>query len=469
MKKLSSALVVALVAGFACSDPPTKGGGNNGSNNPPNGATNSASNGGTNNVVVNNGGTNNDPVTSGDRVDLLMVIDNSGSMCQEQRLLRENFDTFIASLVDAEIDFHLGVTTTQMAADYPLEPVAEPGRLQSTPQPVPGFDRSCHTAVDGNGQPIVDDFSPIRDAIGAAVECMETPDTSLTQVTNDEIRCAMYADPQGCSIDRAGCGGGAAACEPADLFPDPSTYRDIPKVLRSEDYEATGSVDIEALKMDFACMALVGTRGFGIEQGLAAAVEATSPSLTGGAVEAADADTSAPNHGLLRSDSRFALMFVTDENDCSHDGTLATDSACGGDVCEYQNSTAVDDSALVSPALLQEQLLSNLRESKGVSDLTAGDVLVASLHGASNRLMTDPPPESACGEPDYEGITPVCATSLGVAYSGDRYERFLRRFPDGNYFPAANPQMPDTALTGWMCTGDFRPALEAAGQFLAGQ
>lgn len=399
------------------------------------------------------------------KLDMLWVVDNSGSMCQEQATLRNNFQLFIEKLDETNLDFHIGVTTTDMNPDYVLEPVASPGRLQSTPQPVPGFDRSCHTAVSAEGAPIPGDYKPIREAIGAAVKCMASPDESFNSATNADIECALYATPQGCSIARAGCGGGSA-CTPENLFPTPSSYRAIPKVLRSEDYKNGASLDIDRLKDDFACMSLVGTRGYGIEKGLSAAVEAVKRTNTGGAIDLNDADPAAPNHGLIRPDARFAVVFVTDENDCSHDGTLREDTACGGDVCEFANKES-GASPLIEPEVLKDELMANIRATKGDPTFGEADVLIASIHGNFKRFAGSVPTDAQCGAPEYAGISPSCATALGVAFSGDRYERFLRAFPEGQYFPQANPASPDSNLTGWICTGDFRPALSAIGEFFS--
>lgn len=405
-------------------------------------------------------------VDGSQKLDMLWVVDNSGSMCQEQKTLRDNFDRFIEQLDETNLDFHIGVTTTDMNGEYALEPVAQPGHLQSTPQPVPGFDRSCHTAVNDAGQPITDDFTPIREAIQSAVNCMATPDDSYTSVSDADIQCALYNQPMGCEVARAGCGGGGGAtnCTPEDLFPPAESYRAIPKVLKSADYKDGATLDIDRLQADFACMALVGTRGYGIEKGLSAAVEATKPMLTGGAADLESADTNAPNHGLIRQNSRFAVVFVTDENDCSHDGSLAEDTACGGDVCEFANA-AGDDSPLVDTAVLKEELMDNLRTTKSDPGFGEADILVASIHGNYKRYEGDWPTDAQCGAPEYEGIPFSCASSLGIAFSGDRYERFLRQFPEGQYFPSADG--PDERLFGWMCTGDFRPALTAIGEFFA--
>lgn len=400
------------------------------------------------------------------KLDMLWVVDNSGSMCQEQQTLRDNFNLFIEELDNTNLDFHIGVTTTDMNPDYPLEPVSSPGRLQSTPQPVPGFDRSCHTAVDSEtGAPIAGNYAPITAAVAAAVACMENPDNSFLNPSNLDIECALYATPQGCSITRAGCGGGTP-CTSEDLFPDPSSYRTIPKVLRSADYKNGATLDIARLQADFACMALVGTRGYGIEKGLSAAVEATKLTNTGGPAGADSADTSAPNHGLIRPEARFAVVFVTDENDCSHDGTLEEGTACGGDVCEFANKAGAN-SPLIDPAVMKEELMNNLRATKSEPDFGEADVLVASIHGNSRRFDGDIPTNAQCGESSYEGIRFTCQSSNGIAFSGDRYEAFLRSFPEGQYFPQANPDDVDANLTGWICQGDFRPALTAIGEFFS--
>ncbi len=420
-------------------------------------------------------------------MDILWVIDNSGSMCQEQKILRENFQQFIDEIRETNLDFHIGVTTTDMNPTYPLEPVASPGILQSKPQPVPGFDQSCQLRVNDQGQLVEGDYQPIRDAISQAVECMAAPNQSAFNWSDAEIECALTGRPMGCEIASAGCGGANQACAAEDLFPDPGSYRSISKVLRSADYrDQTGALDVARLQADFACMSLVGTRGFGVETGLIAAAEAVSPENTGGSVETPEND-SAPNHGLVRRDARFALIFVTDENDCSHAGSrvsersttvyrdparpeLNTMTDCGGDICEVANAEGEVNSPLIPIEQLKQQFLENLAETKGRelgTDFQENEVLVASIHGNSQRYAGDVNLDQCEAGGDFSGlVSPTCATALGVAFSGDRYERFLRSFPEGNFYPNPNEQNPDAALTGWMCTGDFGPALQAIGEFL---
>lgn len=62
------------------------------------------------------------------QVDVLLVVDNSGSMVEEQAKLADNFESFIESFVDADVDYHIGVTTTD------INNVASAGHLRETDQ-----------------------------------------------------------------------------------------------------------------------------------------------------------------------------------------------------------------------------------------------------------------------------------------------------------------------------------------------
>jgi hypothetical protein len=51
-----------------------------------------------------------------DQVDILWVTDNSCSMADEQAAIGAKFESFIGSIVDSNIDFHIGVITTDLVA-----------------------------------------------------------------------------------------------------------------------------------------------------------------------------------------------------------------------------------------------------------------------------------------------------------------------------------------------------------------
>jgi hypothetical protein len=60
------------------------------------------------------------------KVDVLFVIDNSGSMSEEQQGLAQNFAAFMSAAQDAGVDYHIGVTTTGLAPEW------------DAPKPCPG-------------------------------------------------------------------------------------------------------------------------------------------------------------------------------------------------------------------------------------------------------------------------------------------------------------------------------------------
>ncbi len=50
-------------------------------------------------------------------VDVLMVVDNSGSMIEEQAKLASNFQSFIQHFTDIDVDYQIGVITTDMSTE----------------------------------------------------------------------------------------------------------------------------------------------------------------------------------------------------------------------------------------------------------------------------------------------------------------------------------------------------------------
>jgi len=59
---------------------------------------------------------NQDPT---EQVDILLMVDNSGSMLGYQLLLGARFPEFISAFVDADVDYHIGVVTTTVTPPYP--------------------------------------------------------------------------------------------------------------------------------------------------------------------------------------------------------------------------------------------------------------------------------------------------------------------------------------------------------------
>ena len=423
--------------------------------------------------------------TEAEKLDILWMIDNSGSMCRSQGVLRDGIEEFIEIIGQINLDFHIGVTTTHVTEASMVEPVAQSGRLQSTPQPLPGFDENCHHPLDATGQPIRDDMSPVVTNLEVAIACTENPEQwgHLMNVTSHELRCALDFDYQ----TSPACSAAEAARDIADYFPPngfcdtftgrcqgaggeacdshsdcSSVYREIPLVLRSEDYrDQSGAIDTDAFAADFACMSLVGTRGWGFERGLASVVKTLSPEMTGGP----DAEPgSAPNAGFLRSDSQLAVIFITDENDCSSKEGFNEQTFCDVHWCTIQENLG-EDGDLIPVDELRYDFLRNVAASKGLiatddqPSLTELNVLVgdqitaASVHGPYLRDLEVGPDDCV----PAEVVSPGCRTTFGVAWSGHRYAEFISGFQ--NHLPEAQfdsdtGEADITDVGGEICTQD---------------
>jgi hypothetical protein len=369
--------------------------------------------------------------------DLLFVIDNSGGMCEEQNAFSEQLDTFVGNLDFDRTSYHFGVTTTHETPEgLPQDNfAARYGELSSEPDPVPGGFGSCGSSPD-----------KVMDALERAIACTSNPSeySDLTQWDTDTRNCVE---------DRSTCANEDFRLE--DLFPPQTAYRTIPRIIDSEAYRGSdGTVDEAQLVADLRCATFVGTRGWAYEKGLGAAVEAVSP------------EKATVNSGFIREASEFAAVFVSDENDCTHDGGIdeLNAGACQDDPCAFENSTQVspDESALVSIAELKSTLVEHLQTAKDRSDFSEDDVFVAGLYGTPQRYEGDSYTPSECGEDSYPGVPASCPDGdYGAADSSDRYHRFVQAFSAG--YPEAGSTDP-----GKLCSaGDFGVAMSDIGGLLA--
>jgi len=266
------------------------------------------------------------------KVDILWVVDNSGSMCEEQQSLGQNFDAFITSLVDDHIDFNLAVITTDM------QDPAQRGRFQNRP--------------DADAGP----------ACSVSVDVSDCPDATPLVIS--------AADPR----------------------------------YHAED----GSLAIDLLQRDFGCNATVGTRGNGFEMGLDAARAAFDPELLANA-----------NQGFLRDDALLAIVFLTDENDCSGaDPTNLTN----GNICEWDRDSLTPETTYID-------FFAGLKEDPS-------QVIVAGIIAPDDGLRYDYGDE----------VNPSCSSSSGQGYSGYRYANVVNGFEHGGLANICAPDQFHNAL-----------------------
>lgn len=86
------------------------------------------------------------------KVDVLFVVDNSGSMMEEQQSLGQNFAAFLSSANQASVDYRIGVTTTG------LDP--SPGGWSECPGGAQGGENGRLFPVDGSSPRIISPATP---------------------------------------------------------------------------------------------------------------------------------------------------------------------------------------------------------------------------------------------------------------------------------------------------------------------
>ncbi|MBI5489091.1 MAG: hypothetical protein HY905_17280 [Deltaproteobacteria bacterium] len=176
------------------------------------------------------------------RVDIVVLVDNSGSMSQEQAALVQRFPELITELLD--------------------------------PPPDPETGRPSH--------PPVEDLN-----IGVVSSDMGTAGHRVST----------------CSISDVGDNGCFRNTPSPAVLDCEATY---PAYLARNDTNA-GVYLPPDMAHDFACIATLGTQGCGFEQQFKAMRAAVTT----------DPDTGLCNMGFLRPDALLALIWVTDEEDCS--------------------------------------------------------------------------------------------------------------------------------------------------------
>jgi hypothetical protein len=195
-------------------------------------------------------------------VDILFLIDNSPSMSPKQAALAKNIPKFISTIDATGANYHVGIATSDI------------GSNQAPGVPWGGNIGKCDT-YEGD------------DGVLQAVAC-----NTRSQVT---------------PMAKSAC---ATLC-PDDKFVPTDGRRYISKVDGLTNVPVSMQLDPMTGKMvdtgpqkAFQCMALVGDDGCGIEGQLE------------GAKRALDGHRS-ENTGFLRSSSVLAVIFITDEDDCS--------------------------------------------------------------------------------------------------------------------------------------------------------
>lgn len=262
------------------------------------------------------------------QIDILWVVDDSGSMCEEQDNLTRNISSFINRLAESNVHFRLAVVTTDVQ-NRQGQFNDTPARTASTVCEIPPNTSDCTTV-----------FSPIIDS-------------------DDYL------------VDRS------------DLFEE---------------------LKIDDLIRDFRCIATVGTEGDGFEKGLMSAQMAMEN-----------------NYGFLREEAHLAVIFLSDENDCSDNYALPRTN---GYECEWRSDELV-------PVRDYADFFKGLKENPS-------KIVAAGIIASDDGIRYE--------EPDP--VQPTCSVEgQGDAFSGYRYQEFIELFGDnGIYENICQPEYDESLI-----------------------
>jgi hypothetical protein len=377
------------------------------------------------------------------RVDVLFVVDNSGSMAEEQIALASAFGAFIEVLEQpwVAIDYRIGITTTDNGNPWCGTTSPEGGALRLS---------SCRSrpeefTLDGAGTEMQDACSPTCPAEWTDIEIQPT------------------------AID------GSTEVRPRNWIESSPRHTNLPEGLSTT--------------QAFQCFGPQGIDGCGFESQLESMWRATRRSQ----------DESDPDFGFIREGAILSVVHVTDEADCSYnsdwdsifeptgnrvfwsdeEAASPTSAVCwnAGVACEgegpyYDDCHAVDldvdgnevseedadDLAVLRPVSRYVDVLQDLEDRKQET-IPDQQVLVSVIGGVG--ADGDVSYQDAVDDPQFQsdfGIGPGCASEAGTAVPPARLRELAEAF-----------QVGDDRNMFSICESDYSAALAAIAEAIVGQ
>ena len=397
-------------------------------------------------------------------VDVLLVVDNSCSMAEEQNKLAGNFDAFIQYFSEAEVDWQIGVVTTDVITEGfmgrlqggsdevvltdPLGSVVDEVRYNSDWPVAPGTvfaldpswnagirnDELDHWCVSDAGTPgganptcaaeqgtgpddrygevIITEFLPdpaeVADDQGEWVELTNLADVETDisgWILRDDGR-NVYVFPEGTVL---AVGGSAVVARSADNAVNGGVEGALEMgagfTLNNADRYLTR--DSEGASEIFAEMVAQGTTGAGIEMG-----------LEGAWMAVLDPVNTEYNAGFVREEANLSVIVVSDEEDASPrsvDDYLNDFAAMKGD--GWRNHQRMNVSSVVGAEPPQFEGEPSCSSASGFADY--GSRYVYATRATGGLL------DSICNE----DFSPIVA-ELGLTLSGLQVEFALSRIPE---------------------------------------
>jgi len=392
-------------------------------------------------------------------VDVLLIVDNSCSMIEEQRKLATNFDAFIRYFDAAEVDWQIGAVTTDVEVEtrgqliggddeivlndalgrvadavaysyrWPVAPGVvfslDPSRLSSVSNDLstgwctdvaatPGAaNPGCASAAGGpgpdprRGTVLITEFLPdpadVPDTAGEWVEITNIGDSevSLTGWSLSDRGRNRWDFPEGASIPA-----GESRVIARTLDVTGATWA-TGADFTLNNHTLVLNAQTEEPEEIFAEMVAQGTTGSGLEQGLESARIALSEPLLAGY-----------NAGFVRDNANLSVLVISDEEDSSPD-PVSTYLRAFADVKgeeAYRDHRRMNVSAVIGNQAPEFEGEPSCSSDNGVADF--GKRYLAAV-SATQGLH-----DSICAE-DFSPIV----EDLGLTLSGLRAEFELSRRP----------------------------------------
>ncbi len=356
-------------------------------------------------------------------VDLLFVIDNSGSMAGEAVGMRLSVPALTAALgatTGGLPNLHVGVTTTDLGT----------GEFQITYCEDVGGDAGA--LVTGN----------CTNPTGGAPYLIDVEPRSCEITRDDQNQCSAHT-----------CSQSNCAHEPTTTFVEDAGTG----CPRCRNFAG------ESLEDAFTCIADLGTMGCGFEQPLEAMYKALDPANTA-------------NHGFVRDNAYLAILMLTDEDDCSasdprlYDNTQTElDSTLGpltsyrcfefGVTCDINDRThqglrqncvpREDAAALLHPISRYRQFLQSLKDPQKLFLAAIAGPVTPSSSGVGHNM------EVGLDDDDQPELQYGCTTAVDGAIPGIRIHNLVAAFNE------------EEDLAAWAytsnCSADYTPVLQGLG------
>ncbi|MFN7131008.1 MAG: vWA domain-containing protein [Myxococcales bacterium] len=128
------------------------------------------------------------PQDATSRIDVLWVIDNSGSMAEEQKLLSDNLGRFMELFNRGQVDYRIAVTTTDVFNDQGKF-VGNPAIITPTiSDPVGSFQRNVRVGTSGKG---------LEQGLEAARRAIEREQARSAEVVKKRDQCRATCSAAG--------------------------------------------------------------------------------------------------------------------------------------------------------------------------------------------------------------------------------------------------------------------------------